>query len=271
MAMVPSEGTRASKRARHSEGAATDAQDGAEEVGSGLPITRPPRHAPHIYNNTYTVDLTYADNYRHNLSAVPGTNVYQVWRSNSIFDPDSTGIGHQPLGRDLWASMYDYYAVLSCEYDIKIFNCSGQDPVTFTAVGTSGQIIGAANATLLRSTDQSDITGPAVSSGLIYPAAEMKNSTTKVSLPGQFTQFKGTLTPGDFLVDAKDADNDNTWTANGSNPSVSRYFGYVLSPMNFSTLAGSSENPYITFNVQAILRYTVQFTQINPSLRQASS
>lgn len=37
---------------------------------------------------------------------------------NSIFDPDSTGAGHQPLGRDEWATFYGKYHVLSCSWDV---------------------------------------------------------------------------------------------------------------------------------------------------------
>lgn len=37
----------------------------------------------------------------------------QVFRGNSIHDPDFTGVGHQPLGHDQWANFYEYYRVLS--------------------------------------------------------------------------------------------------------------------------------------------------------------
>ncbi len=37
----------------------------------------------------------------------------QLFRCNSCFDPDFTGIGHQPKGYDEWASIYDHYTVMS--------------------------------------------------------------------------------------------------------------------------------------------------------------
>ncbi len=36
-----------------------------------------------------------------------------TWRANSIFDPDLTGTGHQPLMRDEYALLYGQYRVLS--------------------------------------------------------------------------------------------------------------------------------------------------------------
>lgn len=244
--------------------------DGATEAGVGLEVTVP-RSVPHLYNNNYTVRLTYADNYRHAVDQYGNAGIAQYFRTNSIFDPDVTGTGHQPIIRDLWASMYDYYSVLSCDYTIRLYNCTGQDPVTYTAVGTSAQVIGATNVTLLRTTDATDITGPATTSGFIYPAAEMKNSSTDMIIPGGTLSFKGTLTPGDYIVDAKDSDSDATWTAMGSNPAVSRYLGYVLNSVNYNALVGANEAPYANIQAQVILDYTVQFTQVNPSLRDAAS
>lgn len=46
--------------------------------------------------------------------AVAGALSSKVMRMNSIFDPDYTGVGHQPLGHDQWATYYDKYQVESC-------------------------------------------------------------------------------------------------------------------------------------------------------------
>lgn len=43
-----------------------------------------------------------------------GSNQEHVFNLNSIFDPDRTGTGHQPLGRDQYAALYNRYRVLSC-------------------------------------------------------------------------------------------------------------------------------------------------------------
>ena len=83
-----SSSTQTSKRSR------TDAADGAKEVGQGHLVTVP-RSVPHIYNNNYTVKLTYVDTYTHTVDYTLNAAVQQ-YRSNSIFDPDLSGTGHQP-------------------------------------------------------------------------------------------------------------------------------------------------------------------------------
>jgi hypothetical protein len=245
-------------------------ESAVDEIGSGLPVTKPPRHVPHGYNNNYTVRLTYADNFLHHAQQNGTGGIFQIFRMNSIFDPDQTGTGHQPMMRDLWASQYDYYTVISCQYQIKMFNCSGQDPVTFTAVGTSGQTIGCCNVSFLSSTQTTDISTP-VGTALAYPHLEMKNAITDWLPPQKSVTFTGTLTQGDFIMDAAQADSDTTWTAVGSNPAVPRYFGYNISPATWSALTGVSETPYSSIAVQVILNYTVQFTQVATGYRQVNS
>ena len=82
-----SSGTQTNKRRR-------DAAEGASQVGQGLTVTVP-KSVPHGYNNNYTVKLTYADNFRHDIAQAAGSAT-QIFCTNSIFDPDITGTGHQP-------------------------------------------------------------------------------------------------------------------------------------------------------------------------------
>lgn len=48
---------------------------------------------------------------------------------NSVFDPNRTGVGHQPYGHDTLASLYNRYRVISCGWRINV------------ALGTSGSPI----------------------------------------------------------------------------------------------------------------------------------
>lgn len=43
----------------------------------------------------------------------------QSFRANGIFDPDSTGAGHQPMGFDQWSAFYSKYKVRSFTVSVK--------------------------------------------------------------------------------------------------------------------------------------------------------
>jgi len=60
------------------------------------------------YSDTFQVTAAGGSLYRFNL--------------NSIFDPNRTGVGHQPYGRDQLATLYNRYRVFKCAYAITFFN-----------------------------------------------------------------------------------------------------------------------------------------------------
>lgn len=248
-------GTQSSKRSR-------TLAEGAEQVGQGLQVTIP-KNVPVLYNNNYTVTLRYAQSDSADI-AYNGGSGSRHFRTDTIFDPDSSGTGHQPLMRDLWASQYDYYTVLACRYRIHFFNAN-YDTSTYTSVGTSSQRLGSMAITILPTTNTSDIS--AAASGLVYPALEMKNNRSAILHPEHTVDFSGEFTPGDFVVDAKDSDTDNTWTAVGSNPTVGRYIGIIINSTTPSGLVGINEVQYARIEYVTELEYDVQFTQMNQSLR----
>lgn len=45
-----------------------------------------------------------------------------IFSASSIFDPDVTGGGHQPLGRDEWAIFYDHYTVIGSKCTARFFS-----------------------------------------------------------------------------------------------------------------------------------------------------
>ncbi len=48
------------------------------------------------------------------LDAAAGLLADYVYSANGIFDPNITGVGHQPLGFDEIKNMYDHYVVIGC-------------------------------------------------------------------------------------------------------------------------------------------------------------
>jgi len=57
------------------------------------------------------VKMRYVANFNINPSV---TTIYQ-FRANSIFDPDYTATGHQPIGHDQWTLFYNHYIVLGAK------------------------------------------------------------------------------------------------------------------------------------------------------------
>lgn len=62
------------------------------------------------FPNTLITKLRYATFL--DLTATGGSVAANVYAANGIFDPDITGVGHQPLYRDNYAAIYDQYVVL---------------------------------------------------------------------------------------------------------------------------------------------------------------
>lgn len=55
------------------------------------------------------------------LASVSGVLADYSFRLNSLFDPDLTGVGHQPLGRDQMAQFYNRYRVFAASWKITTF------------------------------------------------------------------------------------------------------------------------------------------------------
>ena len=63
--------------------------------------------------------LRYCDLVKLNPSALEsGIATQHVFRANSVFDPDSSGIGHQPMGFDEMAANYNHYVVLGSKITV---------------------------------------------------------------------------------------------------------------------------------------------------------
>lgn len=66
-----------------------------------------------------TVTMSYVSSF--STTSAGGSGSVQ-FRLASIFDPDFTGAGHQPLGHDQWANFYQRYRVLKAEWEVQFIN-----------------------------------------------------------------------------------------------------------------------------------------------------
>lgn len=78
-----------------------------------------------------SIKFVYSDFRSITSSASQGEYVYRL---NSVFDPDSTGVGGQPDGFDLWKTLYSQYRVVACDVEVQ---CVGFSGIGFVAMGPS--------------------------------------------------------------------------------------------------------------------------------------
>lgn len=88
--------------------------------------------------------LKFADNTAWNNT---GT-IMQVYRTNSVFDPNFTGAGGQPRYFDQWSAMYGTYCVLHCDVRHSIVNTSTTIPFTVCTGFTDADPTGTSMANL---------------------------------------------------------------------------------------------------------------------------
>lgn len=70
---------------------------------------------PGVCPDVMRVELRY-NRYQSLNSASPQINVY---RGNSVFDPDFSGIGAQPMGHDQWSTFYRRYRVIAAAIKVE--------------------------------------------------------------------------------------------------------------------------------------------------------
>lgn len=72
-------------------------------------------------------DMVFAKlSYAEAIGMNPGTTVFQyAFKGNSIYDPNQTGGGHQPLYHDQYIQVYSKYRVLASSIRVDVINSSG--------------------------------------------------------------------------------------------------------------------------------------------------
>lgn len=75
--------------------------------------------------------------YRENLAFTQtlGSLADNVYRGNSLNDPDLTGTGGQPIGFDQWAAFYSSYTVLGSKIEVTAMNSDSTSVIPNTRFG----------------------------------------------------------------------------------------------------------------------------------------
>lgn len=158
-------------------------------------------------SDSQIVKLRYADMVR--IDSVAGVADGNVWSANSIFDPNRTGVGHQPLGHDEWQLFYNHATVLGSK-------------ITATFMPTSSDVI------LGNSCCSIKVMGNNTLDTNIYSTLEQTGSSWKL-LGNSAAAGKGVTITKYFsakkffgVTDVKDA--DNLRGTFGANPADEAYF-----------------------------------------------
>lgn len=214
------------------------------------------KFSPTSYDNEKIVVLPYA--HYQTLGYSSGVTAPYQFNINSIYDPDLTGGGFQPLGRDTWTSIYNYYKVLEAHVKVSLVE------QTDDSTGTTGS-----NSMPSLHTFMADITAtpPATLSQLIMAVMASKNNKQQKFGNIQVSDVingRGSKTiKYEYHWDASQFDTSiidnakNEWTPVSSNPANLNYFSLI----SYNPQASSR-----TATLYIEIEYLTAFKQINRTL-----
>lgn len=84
-------------------------------IPSGMPLQR-------IAKLRYCEQIT--------LTSTLGAMVSHAFSANGLYDPNLTGTGHQPMGYDQWAGLFNHYVVLGSKLTMRINSDGGLQGIT---------------------------------------------------------------------------------------------------------------------------------------------
>jgi len=183
------------------------------------------------FPNTIITKLRYCDTF--NLASTAGSVVAQLFAANGIFDPDISGIGHQPMYRDNFASIYDQYVVLGSKIKVTFSNTGANAAI----VGINGDDDSSGSATLATKLEQNN--------SLWRQIGALGSGLDTCTITNNFEPLR------DFGIAAKDDGSSSTPV--GSNPNELWVFQTFMAANNSATL---------TVQCTVEIEYTVKFTEL---------
>lgn len=114
----------------------------------------------------------YATSVQATATAAYGLYLFNL---NSLYDPDRTGVGHQPYGRDQYATFYNKYRVISCSYRVAAIPSNSSRVIQVAVVPTNNTASGASMADIREM--------PRCKYVIQQPGAPQQYVTGKVYLP----------------------------------------------------------------------------------------
>lgn len=206
------------------------------------PIMPVPSHIANQLSDYATYTLKYTDLYS-DVALGGSLKWSKQFRPNSIYDPNYSDVGHQPLGRDLLAAMYQHYRVLKAEFTCSFAPASRRaaDNV-YVHSYIIGDLVGTGQTTYPTS---------------VETLGEMKRGRCwLVAAENVSSSWNRTIYPGllDETIDTNgitDQAQQSMWTPVGANPAEEQYYTIMVNTN------GPNEVSYFSVLVQ--INFTVQF------------
>lgn len=173
-------------------------------------------------------------------NTLAGQAAYWQFRANSIFDPDITGSGHQPLSHDQWALFYNHYVVKGCKI-VVTFRSNTNIPASYLGIQLNDDTV-------------TDITS---GSGSVSNVLENQHNRYKlVNQPaaGGLTKLTYHVNPLKFLNRSKYS--TDVKASMGANPTEEAVFTVYAIPFNFVDAIGTNG-----FQCDVRISYSVELSE----------
>lgn len=157
----------------------------------------------------------YADRVSFAQPAGIGAGTGYQFRANSLYDPDLTGGGHQPMFRDECAAQYAAYTVLSSQIKITIPNVPGFNVPAWFSLVTDDSSTSETNRTQIWETRK----------GWTVTTPSLRNTNLVLRASFDAAKILGTTRKA-VLAD------DSFKTGKDSNPNRNWYFNFWMQPLS---------------------------------------
>lgn len=134
-----SKSIRTPSRTATKRGRANPARSARARPSNMTKIYRPVVLGKQLFPNRLVNKLKYAEYVT--VSSVSGESHY-VFSCNGMFDPNASGVGHQPMGFDQMMAIYDHYTVLNSSIKVTVLTENQRAITTSIHVSDSGLDIG---------------------------------------------------------------------------------------------------------------------------------
>lgn len=209
--------------------------------GGEVSVVPVPRQISKIAPDYFTIKLPYADQ---NVFTGLGLVTHNL-ALNDIVDVDQTSAGHQPMGRDTWASIFKYYRVLGCKVSIDFYNREG-----FASADQDKHVL--VGYELL-----DDVTANSQSK---LAFMETKNAERQILTPtfvggSSHCRMEYEYSPSKWTHHVTERGIEERWTAINSQPNVKHFLQIRACYIDGTHFASTALDVLFNFHIQFIVQF----------------